>query len=85
MLVQLTRHLLSQREPLRFLVAALVTVPLASGMAVGAAYAMGGLFEPVLGTSVAQPAFLFGFCAGGYGTIAAGDRALQAVWPARHR
>ena len=83
MLAQLTHHLLSQRQPLRFLVSALITVPLASGMAVGTAHTMGGLIEPLLGASLAQPAFLFGYCAGGYGTIAAVDRALQVAWPAR--
>lgn len=85
MLAQLTRQLLTEPQPLRFLIGLLITVPLASVMAVGAAYAMGGLVEPLFGVAVARPAFLFGFCSAGAGTIVAVDRAMQVVWPARRR
>ena len=85
MLVPLTRHLLAQPQPLRALLGAVVTIPLASVMAVGSAMSLHSLVEPLLGATIATPAFFFGYCAMGYGTIVAVDRALDAVWPARRR
>ena len=85
MLAPLARHLLARPQPLRTLLGMLLTVPLASVMAVGSAMALHSLVEPLLGATIATPAFFFGYCAMGYGTIVAVDRALDAVWPTRRR
>ena len=85
MLLSLARQLLAQPQPLRTLLAVVLTVPLASVLAVGSAFALYGLVEPIFGATLARPAFLLGYGAAGFGTIHAVDRGLHAVWPAHRR